>query len=126
MQEQFPPFQHILDSLKSGTSVSVNREALLDGLRASLAADINIELAFSEGKPIHIKASSAEKGDADAIVEGAVVTGKPISIRLFGSYLVDQLAACQDELVTLKLDDDLAPIQVLGSGAFGVVMPVRK
>lgn len=129
---QFPPYDQVTPKQKDQpTTVRVNREALLDAVRAVAVAASSkvgaVKLAVG-GRQIAIAADGTEVGSGADEVE-AETSGPPVTIGFNARYVADALDSAATETVVLGLRSELDPLTVRradgGDTFVAVIMPTR-
>lgn len=120
--ESFPGIEPILNSRKSITKMTVNRQEFLDAIIVATLLDDVIILNISEsGTSLSNKPSV--KGNS--VMElNTIVEGPNIRIGLNGAFLKDTLQALKDENVTFHFDQPKSPIYAEETEQVEVVLPV--
>jgi DNA polymerase-3 subunit beta len=129
---QFPPYRQVIPAV-SEHSVTVPRAQFADALRAvSIAASDRtggVKMVLSSGM-LKIKTETAEKGDGfDEI--GVDCAGPEVTIGFNAKYLLDVLAAVDDDDVLLGVSGELDPIVIRPCSEpnrdwyIAVIMPMR-
>lgn len=145
LEGQFPDLQRVIPQTQT-TRLVVNRKALLaavkvarlfvrgaaDLVRLEIPAEAEVGEEGSEEtaeRAVLVRSVSAEVGDQQGTLEGALVTGEAITVALGGGYLVEMLAVLPGEEVMLDFNGPMSPITLRGvslDGYVGVVMPMSQ
>ncbi|GAC1394483.1 MAG: DNA polymerase III subunit beta [Polyangiales bacterium] len=126
---QFPPYQQVIPQ-KTDNKVRVGRAQLIDVLKAmSVAASErtgSVKLSLSKGT---MRVTSENPDSGDALDEIPVDYGGPdITIGFNVRYVLDVLAALEDDEIHLGISGELDPVVLEpagGSKFLAIVMPMR-
>lgn len=125
----FPPYRSVVPATHE-TSVSVQRAALADALKACAISSSDkgggIALEFFEQRVL-ITASDAARGDSADEVACESNANKKLRIGFNAKYLIDALGACGHDEVTIEMTGELDPavFKTPEAGSLFVVMPQR-
>jgi len=126
---QFPPWRQIVPSA-SERSVTVDREALINSLRAvAVSSGLKtgaVKFTFRKGTLL-LQAESPETGDGfDEIATD--YQGETAEVGFNAKYMLDALGAISSPQITLSTSNELDPavVRAADSDSFlAVVMPLR-
>lgn len=125
-QATFPPWRQVLPSSCAQT-VTVDRAALADAIRAVAVASPDrtggVRVTVADGE-IRIDTESPETGEgSDAVAVD--YSGPSATLGLNARYVLDALAACDTDEISLGFSGELDPVVVRGGDSTHVVMPLR-
>jgi len=123
---KFPDYKQVIPKDAGGTTITVQRKALLDSLkRVRVVGGDGAVIINASGAELAVSHSSADHGEASDALECSV-KGDAIRAGYNGGYLVDALAAAGGDVVELHMADALTPVIVRAGGVItGLVMPMR-
>ena len=133
IEGQFPNYRQVIPSGKAATTVTAQREELLQATRlASLFARdsanmLRFQVDPSSDPPLIISATATEVGDNTAKVD-ATVNGQNTTIAFNSRFIADALGSLTANEVRLELGGPLAPgvVKIVGDESYlHVVMPLR-
>ena len=133
IEGQFPNYRQVIPTGKAATTVTAQREELLQATRlASLFARdsanmLRFQVDPSAEPPLVISANAAEVGDNTAKVD-ATVNGQNTTIAFNSRFIADALGSLTATEVRLELGGPLAPgvVKIVGDDSYlHVVMPLR-
>lgn len=128
---EFPPYAQVIPQ-RSPHTATVDRAELMAAVRSvSLAASGRtgaVRLTFREGV-LALRSESPDAGESSDEVAADGHEGKPSTVTLNASYLLDACAGVDGERVAVSYATDLDPILVRDEAApdafVAVVMPMR-
>ena len=133
IEGQFPNYRQVIPTGKAATTVTAQREELLQATRlASLFARdsanmLRFQVDPSAEPPLVISANAAEVGDNTAKVD-ATVNGQNTTIAFNSRFIADALGSLTANEVRLELGGPLAPgvVKIVGDDSYlHVAMPLR-
>jgi DNA polymerase-3 subunit beta len=133
IEGQFPNYRQVIPSGKAATTITAQREDLLQATRlASLFARdsanmLRFQVDPATQPPLVISANAAEVGDNTAKVD-ANVEGQNTTIAFNSRFISDALSSLSAPEVALELGGPLAPgvVKIVGDETYlHVVMPLR-
>ena len=120
--EKFPGIGPVLDSRKSITKMTVNRQEFLDAIIVATLLDDVIILNISE-KGTSLSNKPSVKGNS--VMElNATVNGPDIRIGLNGAFLKDSLQALKNENVTFHFHQPKSPVYAEEHEKMEFILPV--
>lgn len=123
----FPDYEAIMPKPPYG--LTAPREALVEAITAAstVAESRNKPVALILDATPSVYASDPETGQMTAPIEGATYDGKKaLTVGFNARYLLAALDACEQETVTLRVNDDQHAAARIDDGAFSaVIMPMR-
>lgn len=129
IEGEFPDYKRVIPQ-ETGTIASISKESLVGALRrVSLLSNERsrgVILNFSSGH-LEVTINNPDLGEAQEEMK-IDYKGEKISIGFNAKYLLDVLAAMEDETIFISLQNDLAPCMLKSekdSGFTAVVMPMR-
>lgn len=129
LQGNFPPYMSIIPA-SSAHKMTVEREALLHGVRSVLAIpkERSSMIRFVIGKEeLKLRAEEAQVGEAEVALP-IEYEGEPMTVGYQGHYILEVLRVLTSEKVSLNLNDNRLPgvIRPVGDDSFlYVIMPMR-
>ena len=130
IEGNYPDYQQIIPK-ESKTKITVEIKKFQPALKLaiSFSRDIsnNIRLQIKEGEPMVIIAASAHVGSSIIKVEKEQ-TGENLEIAFNGKFLLDILAAIQDDKVIMEFNGNLSSVVILPEKQTGyktLVMPLK-
>lgn len=130
IEGNYPDYQQIIPK-ESKTKVTIESKKFQTALKLaiSFSRDVsnNIRLQVKNGEPLVVIAASAHVGSSIIKVQKEQ-TGEDLEIAFNGKFLVDILAAIQDEKVIMEFNGNLSSVIILPEKQTGyktLVMPLK-
>lgn len=128
IEDAFPDFKRVIPS--GFPTCNAPREQLARAVRRIAMLSSNktyvVKLEIGDGKAV-VSASNPDYGEGRDEVD-VEYSGAPMAIGFNYTYLLDVLAACKGEQVTIGIQDEFSPALITSPaepGAMFVVMPMR-
>ena len=121
---QFPNYEKVIPK-NCEVKVTVPKRELYDCLRRiGIVAEENAHKVLIDWSTGELKAESAEVGRGQEQVR-MTCEGEGFPQAVNGQYLMDALAACDSDEVTIELTSALNPLKVVDGDFLAVVMPMQ-
>ena len=129
IEGEFPNYRQVIPS-DSGVQLTLETDTFVQALRRVVILSSErsraVKFELSENQVV-VSSNNPDLGDATDEID-VDYSGERISIGFNARYVLDSLASLHAKEVTLGLNDDLSPAQIIPANdedALAVVMPMR-